>query len=111
MRTTLLCMLWLLSFWCCCGCPPAACLSVLKLTAGAKTDTAMVLPHILPLYCRYINEYPTGRLLRDAKLYELGAGTSGGLHGSAPRGAVEHTSTAAMGGAERLQAAAPHCRV
>ena len=23
----------------------------------------------------YINEYPTGRLLRDAKLYEIGAGT------------------------------------
>lgn len=30
----------------------------------------------LLLTCRYINEYPTGRLLRDAKLYELGAGTS-----------------------------------
>jgi len=24
----------------------------------------------------YISEYPTGRLLRDAKLYEIGAGTS-----------------------------------
>jgi len=24
----------------------------------------------------YINESPTGRLLRDAKLYEIGAGTS-----------------------------------
>lgn len=24
----------------------------------------------------YINEYPTGRFLRDAKLYEIGAGTS-----------------------------------
>ena len=24
----------------------------------------------------YINEYPTGRLLRDAKLYEIGAGTT-----------------------------------
>ncbi|MBT5601402.1 MAG: isovaleryl-CoA dehydrogenase, partial [Gammaproteobacteria bacterium] len=24
----------------------------------------------------YTNEYPTGRLLRDAKLYEIGAGTS-----------------------------------
>jgi alkylation response protein AidB-like acyl-CoA dehydrogenase len=31
----------------------------------------------LPYYRRYINEYPTGRLLRDAKLYEIGAGTSG----------------------------------
>ncbi len=25
----------------------------------------------------YINDFPTGRLLRDAKLYEIGAGTSG----------------------------------
>jgi alkylation response protein AidB-like acyl-CoA dehydrogenase len=25
---------------------------------------------------RPLNEYPTGRLLRDAKLYEIGAGTS-----------------------------------
>ena len=24
----------------------------------------------------YINEFPVGRLLRDAKLYEIGAGTS-----------------------------------
>ena len=24
----------------------------------------------------YINDYPTGRYLRDAKLYEIGAGTS-----------------------------------
>ena len=24
----------------------------------------------------YINEFPTGRFLRDAKLYEIGAGTS-----------------------------------
>jgi isovaleryl-CoA dehydrogenase len=24
----------------------------------------------------YVNEYPTGRLLRDAKLYEIGAGTN-----------------------------------
>ncbi len=24
----------------------------------------------------YMNEYPTGRILRDAKLYEIGAGTS-----------------------------------
>lgn len=24
----------------------------------------------------YVNEYPTGRFLRDAKLYEIGAGTS-----------------------------------
>ena len=24
----------------------------------------------------YINDYPTGRFLRDAKLYEIGGGTS-----------------------------------
>ena len=24
----------------------------------------------------YVNDFPTGRLLRDAKLYEIGAGTS-----------------------------------
>lgn len=24
----------------------------------------------------FINDYPTGRILRDAKLYEIGAGTS-----------------------------------
>ena len=24
----------------------------------------------------YINEFPTGRLLRDAKIYEIGAGTN-----------------------------------
>jgi isovaleryl-CoA dehydrogenase len=24
----------------------------------------------------YINDYPTGRLLRDAKLYDIGAGTN-----------------------------------
>lgn len=24
----------------------------------------------------YINDYPTGRILRDAKLYEIGAGTT-----------------------------------
>src|SRR3546814_6551493 len=34
----------------------------------------------------YINDYPTGRLLRDAKLYEIGAGTS------EIRRSEEHTS-------------------
>ena len=29
-----------------------------------------------PLFHSYINDYPTGRILRDAKLYEIGAGTS-----------------------------------
>ena len=35
------------------------------------------LRHAPPPRYSYINEYPTGRLLRDAKLYEIGAGTSG----------------------------------
>ena len=59
----------------------------------------VLLPHILPLCFRYINDYPTGRLLRDAKLYEIGAGTSGGLHGSALRGRFHAHQLAAMGGA------------
>jgi alkylation response protein AidB-like acyl-CoA dehydrogenase len=30
-----------------------------------------------PGMSRYLGDSPTGRLLRDAKLYEIGAGTSG----------------------------------
>jgi len=37
-------------------------------------------PNVQAIQCLggngYVNEYPTGRLLRDAKLYEIGAGTS-----------------------------------
>ena len=33
----------------------------------------------------YINEYPLGRLWRDAKLYEIGAGTSDPPHADRPR--------------------------
>lgn len=36
--------------------------------------TPLPSPPLLP--GSYVNEYPTGRLLRDAKLYEIGAGTS-----------------------------------
>jgi isovaleryl-CoA dehydrogenase len=32
--------------------------------------------HLLTGGNGYINDYPTGRILRDAKLYEIGAGTS-----------------------------------
>lgn len=35
-----------------------------------------VIPRILAGGNGYINDYPTGRFLRDAKLYEIGAGTS-----------------------------------
>ena len=45
--------------------------------ASAESATQMALQAIQCLGGNgYINEYPTGRLLRDAKLYEIGAGTS-----------------------------------
>ncbi len=44
---------------------------------AAERATAMALDAIQCLGGNgYINDYPTGRLLRDAKLYEIGAGTS-----------------------------------
>ena len=44
---------------------------------AAETATRLALDAIQILGGNgYINEYPTGRLLRDAKLYEIGAGTS-----------------------------------
>jgi len=44
---------------------------------AAEKATQMALQAIQALGANgYINEYPTGRLLRDAKLYEIGAGTS-----------------------------------
>lgn len=44
---------------------------------SAEAATQMALHAIQTLGGNgYINEYPTGRLLRDAKLYEIGAGTS-----------------------------------
>jgi isovaleryl-CoA dehydrogenase len=44
---------------------------------AAETATRIALDAIQCLGGNgYINDYPTGRLLRDAKLYEIGAGTS-----------------------------------
>ncbi|MCZ7599053.1 MAG: isovaleryl-CoA dehydrogenase [Gammaproteobacteria bacterium] len=44
---------------------------------SAERATQMALDAIQALGGNgYINDYPTGRLLRDAKLYEIGAGTS-----------------------------------
>lgn len=44
---------------------------------AAETATKLALDAIQLLGGNgYVNEYPTGRLLRDAKLYEIGAGTS-----------------------------------
>ena len=44
---------------------------------AAERATALALDAIQLLGGNgYVNDYPTGRLLRDAKLYEIGAGTS-----------------------------------
>jgi isovaleryl-CoA dehydrogenase len=44
---------------------------------AAEKATALALQAIQTLGGNgYVNDYPTGRLLRDAKLYEIGAGTS-----------------------------------
>jgi isovaleryl-CoA dehydrogenase len=44
---------------------------------AAEKATWMALEAIQALGANgYVNDYPTGRLLRDAKLYEIGAGTS-----------------------------------
>ncbi len=43
---------------------------------AAECATKVALEAIQALGNGYINDYPTGRLLRDAKLYEIGAGTS-----------------------------------
>src|SRR6266481_5603214 len=44
---------------------------------AAERATQMALEAIQALGANgYINDFPTGRLLRDAKLYEIGAGTS-----------------------------------
>jgi isovaleryl-CoA dehydrogenase len=44
---------------------------------AAETATKLALDAVQILGGNgYINDYPTGRLLRDAKLYEIGAGTS-----------------------------------
>lgn len=48
---------------------------VILYTAERATQTALQAIQILGGN-GYINEFPTGRLLRDAKLYEIGAGTS-----------------------------------
>lgn len=49
--------------------------SVILYTAENATQMALQAIQVLGGN-GYINEYPTGRLLRDAKLYEIGAGTS-----------------------------------
>ncbi|KZC05088.1 PREDICTED: isovaleryl-CoA dehydrogenase, mitochondrial [Dufourea novaeangliae] len=51
------------------------CAAVILYTAERATEAALDAIQILGGN-GYINDYPTGRLLRDAKLYEIGAGTS-----------------------------------
>ncbi|KAG2427925.1 hypothetical protein HXX76_011912 [Chlamydomonas incerta] len=51
------------------------CASVILMAAENATQSALDAIQILGGN-GYINDYPTGRLLRDAKLYEIGAGTS-----------------------------------
>ncbi|KAI0227425.1 Isovaleryl-CoA dehydrogenase, mitochondrial [Lamellibrachia satsuma] len=51
------------------------CAAVILFSAESATKVAMDAIQILGGN-GYVNEYPTGRLMRDAKLYEIGAGTS-----------------------------------
>lgn len=53
----------------------ADCAGVILYTAEQATQVSLDAIQILGGN-GYINEYPTGRYLRDAKLYEIGAGTS-----------------------------------
>ncbi|XP_052815382.1 isovaleryl-CoA dehydrogenase, mitochondrial-like isoform X2 [Mya arenaria] len=54
---------------------PNDCAGVILYAAEAATQMALDAIQILGGN-GYINDYPTGRFLRDAKLYEIGAGTS-----------------------------------
>uniref|UniRef100_A0A0B7AWP4 Isovaleryl-CoA dehydrogenase, mitochondrial n=1 Tax=Arion vulgaris TaxID=1028688 RepID=A0A0B7AWP4_9EUPU len=54
---------------------PNDCAAVILYTAEAATKMALDAIQILGGN-GYTNDFPTGRLLRDAKLYEIGAGTS-----------------------------------
>lgn len=54
---------------------PKDCAGVILYTAEKATQVALDAIQILGGN-GYINDYPTGRIMRDAKLYEIGAGTS-----------------------------------
>lgn len=54
---------------------PKDCAGIILYLAEAATKVALDAIQILGGN-GYINDYPTGRILRDAKLYEIGAGTS-----------------------------------
>lgn len=57
----------------------------MEISNEARGCIQHIIIHVRLRYCAwdsttggngYINDYPTGRFLRDAKLYEIGAGTS-----------------------------------
>ena len=54
---------------------PKDCAAIILYCAEKATQMALDAVQILGGN-GYINDYPTGRFLRDAKLYEIGAGTS-----------------------------------
>ncbi|RYR63077.1 hypothetical protein Ahy_A04g020867 [Arachis hypogaea] len=54
---------------------PYDCAGIILTAAESATQVALQAKQCLGGN-GYVNEYPTGRLLRDAKLYEIGAGTS-----------------------------------
>lgn len=59
-----------------------ACIQITWLTISLQSKVIFLCGHcdMQAIQCLggngYVNEYPTGRLLRDAKLFEIGAGTS-----------------------------------
>ena len=57
------------------GCLNACVTAVILYTAEAATKAALDAIQVLGGN-GYTMDYPTGRFLRDAKLYEIGAGTS-----------------------------------
>lgn len=54
---------------------PSLCASAILFSAESATKVALDAVQCLGGY-GYMNEYPVAKLLRDAKLYEIGAGTS-----------------------------------
>ena len=77
-----------------------ACASVILYAAERATQVALDAIQVLGGN-GYVNEYPTGRLLRDAKLYEIGAGTSEVRRFLIGRELVREAAAAAAGGGAR----------
>jgi len=73
-----------------------ACASVILYAAERATQVALDAIQVLGGN-GYVNDYPTGRLLRDAKLYEIGAGTTEIRRFLIGRELVREAATAAGG--------------